>query len=313
MLSRIADSLFWLSRYMERADGLLRATSTHYILSLDNMVMGDMTWRPVLEIFTTKGNEAIQQLERNTAGALHTLLTDVDNPNSLKVIITRARENARGAQDHITKEVWEEINALYHLINHSTISERQVEQDVIQMMQLFTQHSLLYTGVADVTMPRGLGWSFMNLGKLIERCFEIIVVVDKHYQRINYNLHEEKVIIQWKELLFSLSGYELHLKTYRGPDYNHNVLHQVLFNDDFPHSVLYSLARIEKYLKDIIAENQSPGNTDLIRCFGRLYSRIQYTDPKDINSGNLQSFLEGIRTEVLQFSNALGHNFFSYQ
>lgn len=298
---------------MERADGLLRATSTHYILSLDNVVMGAMTWRPVLEIFTTKTDEEIQQLEHNTAATLRTLLTDANNQNSLKVVITRARENARGAQDHITKEVWEEVNALYHLINQSNISERQGEQDVIQMMQLFTQHSLLYNGVADITMPRGLGWSFMNLGKLIERCFEIIVFTDKHYQQIHYNLHEDKVIIQWKELLFSLSGYELHLKTYRGPNYNRNVLHQVLFNDDFPHSVLYSLARIEKYLKDIVAENHSRGNTDLLRCFGRLYSRMQYMDPKDINSGNLQAFLESIRTELLQFSNALGQNFFSYQ
>lgn len=313
MLSRIADSLFWLSRYMERADGLLRATSTHYILSLDNVVMGAMTWKPVLEIFTTHDSAEVEQLEHDTAATLRTLLSDVANQNSLRVIITRARENARGAQDHITKEVWEEVNALYHLTNQSSISERQGEQDVIKMMQLLTQHSLLYTGVADVTMPRGLGWSFMNLGKFIERCLEIVVVVDKHYERIGYNLHEEKVIIQWKELLFSLSGYELHLKTYRGPHYNRNVLHQVLFNDDFPHSVLYSLARIEKYLNDIIAENQSPGNADLLRCFGRLYSRLKFMDPKEINSNNLQSFLEGIRAELLQVSNALGQNFFSYQ
>ncbi|MBX3254166.1 MAG: alpha-E domain-containing protein [Chitinophagaceae bacterium] len=313
MLSRIADSLFWLSRYMERADGLLRATSTHYILSLDNVVMGAMTWKPVLEIFTTKNEEEIRQLEHDTAASLHTLLTDVNNQNSLKVVITRARENARGAQDHVTKEVWEEINALYHLLNQPTISERQGEQDVIQMMQLFSQHSLLYTGVADVTMPRGLGWSFMNLGKFIERCFEVIVMADKHYERIGYNLHEENVIIQWKELLFSLSGYELHLKTYRGADYNHNVLHQVLFNDDFPHSVLYSLTRIEKYLKDIVAENPSPGNANLLRCFGRLYSRVQYMDPKSIDSGSLKSFLADIREDLLQFSNALGQNFFSYQ
>ncbi|MGN6490451.1 MAG: alpha-E domain-containing protein [Agriterribacter sp.] len=313
MLSRIADSLFWLNRYMERADGLLRVTSTHYNLSLDNVVMGVTTWRPVLEIFTTQTNEEIQLLEHDTSGALRTLLTDTANPNSLKVIITRARENARGAQDHITKEVWEEINALYHFINQSNISDRQGEQDVIQMMHLFTQHSLLYMGVADVTMPRGPGWSFMNLGKFIERCFEIIVIVDKHYEKINYNLHAEDVIIQWRELLFSLSGYELHLKTYRGSNYNQNVLHQVLFNDDFPHSVMYCLTRTEKYLADIVAENQSPGNAELMRYFNRFYSRLKFMDPKEINSNNLRSFLEGIRTELLQFSHIFAQNFFSYQ
>lgn len=313
MLSRIADSLFWLSRYMERADGLLRATSTHYILSLDNTVMGQMTWKPVLEVFTTMDDDAIENIKYNTTTALRTLLTDADNLNSLKIIITKARENARGAQDHITKEVWEEINGLYRLINQSNISDRQGEQDVIQMMQLFTQHSLLYTGVADVTMPRGLGWSFMNFGKFVERCFEIVVLVDKHYEAINYNLDEGNVIVQWKELLFSLSGYELHLKTYRGPGYNRNVLHQVLFNEDFPHSVLYSLSRIEKYMNDIVSENQSPGNPELLRCFGKLYSRLKYMRADEINSANLKPFLEEIKTELLQFSNMLGQNFFSYQ
>lgn len=313
MLSRIADSLFWLSRYMERADGLLRATSTHYILSLDNTVLGQMTWKSVLEMFTTLDAQTIENIKHNTTLSLRTLLTDPDNQNSLKIIITRARENARGAQDHITKEVWEEINGWYHLLNHSNISDRQGEQDVIQMMQLFTQHSLLYTGVADVTMPRGLGWSFMNFGKFIERCFEIVVLVDKHYEAIDYNLSEGDVIVQWKELLFSLSGYELHLKTYRGAGYNRNVLHQVLFNEDFPHSVLYSLSRIEKYMKDIVSENHSAGNPELVRCFGKLYSRLKYMDPAEINSSDLKAFLDGIKTELLRFSSSLEQNFFSYQ
>lgn len=313
MLSRIADSLFWLSRYMERTDGLLRATSAHYILSLDNMVMGKMSWRSVLEAFTTLPNEEISVLEHDTTAALHKLLTDISNQNSMKVIVIRARENARGAQDHITKEAWEEINALYHLLNQFNVSERQGDQDLIQLMLKFTHHSLLYTGIADVTMPRGLGWSFMNLGKFIERCFEVLALVNKHYEAIHYNLDEENVIIQWKELLFSLSGYELHLKTYRGSRYNRNVLHQVLFNEDFPHSVLYSLSRIKRYLEDVVADHQSPGSAELIRQFGALYSKVKYMNPGDVQSDNLKPFLDTTKQELLQFSNKLGQTFFSYQ
>ncbi len=312
MLSRIADSLFWLSRYMERTDGLLRATSSHYILSLDN-VMGKMSWRSVLESFTTLPAGQIAAIEHNTTASLHTLLTDTANQNSLKVIVTRARENARGAQDHITKEAWEEINALYHLINQFNISDGKDDQDLIQMMLLLTQQSLLYTGIADVTMPRGLGWSFMNLGKFIERCFEILSLVNKHYEAIRYNLNEENVIIRWKELLYSLSGYELHLKMYRGSHYNRNVLHQVLFNEDFPHSVLYSLSRIKRYLEDVATEHPSSSSSELLRRFGALYSKIKYMDPHEINSDNLRSFLESTRNDLLQFSNKLGQTFFSYQ
>jgi uncharacterized alpha-E superfamily protein len=313
MLSRIADSLFWLSRYMERADGLLRATRTHYLLSLDTLALGDKSWGPVLEIFTTSDQNTVKAIEYDSHAALRTLISDQKNQSSLKVIVTRARENARGAQDHITKEVWEEINAMYHFINKSAITERFDEQDVLQVLQKLTQHSLLYTGIAEITMPRGLGWSFMSMGKLIERCFEVLAFCDKHYRLSHYNLNSETAMIHWKALLFSLSGYELHLKTYQTHHYNRNVLHQVLFNEDFPHSVIYSLVRIEKYLNDIVQENQSPANSELLRCFGRLYSRIRYMDHTAINSNNLQPFLEGVQDEMLQFSNQLGQNFFSYQ
>ena len=313
MLSRIADSLFWLSRYMERADGLLRATRTHYLLSLDNVVLGNKSWRPVLEIFTTADANSIQEIQYDSYAALRTLITDPKNQSSLKVLLTRARENARGAQDHITKEVWEETNAMYHFINKATLNETFDEQDVMHILQELSQHSLLFTGIAEVTMPRGPGWSFMCLGKLIERCFVILTLCNKHYATINYDLDSENALIHWKELLFSLSGYELHLKTYRTHNYNRNVLHQVLFNEDFPHSVIYILARIEKYLNDIVQDNQSAGNNELLRCFGRLYSRIKYTDHTSVNSDNLHSFIEGVQGEMLQFSNQLGQNFFSYQ
>lgn len=313
MLSRIADSLFWLSRYMERADGLLRTTRTHYLLSLDNVVLGDKSWRTVLEIFTTADADTIKEIQHNSHAALRTLITDQKNQSSLKVILTRARENARGAQDHITKEVWEEINAMYHFINKSTINETFDERDVLQILEQLTQHSLLYTGIADVTMPRGLGWSFMSLGKFTERCFEILTFCDKYYKRINYGINSETAMVHWKELLFCLSGYELHLKTYRTHNYNRNVLHQVLFNEDFPHSVIYTLARIEKYLSDIVQENHSSANNELFRSFGRLYSRIRYIDQNAVKDETLQSFLQGVQSEMLQFSNQLGQNFFSYQ
>jgi uncharacterized alpha-E superfamily protein len=118
MLSRLADSLFWLNRYMERADGLLRAMKTNYILSLDKGINSNLTWRPVLEIYTTLDDSDINEFENDTAATLRYLLTDTNNPNSLKAILTKARENARGVQDHITKEVWEQVNEMYHMVNY---------------------------------------------------------------------------------------------------------------------------------------------------------------------------------------------------
>jgi len=312
MLSRIADSLFWLNRYMERADGILRVTKTHYILSLDKGLNGNLTWRPVLEMFTSSTDEKLDLLENDTTAVLRELMVDTSNYNSLKTILNRARENARGVQDHITKEVWEQVNQSYHAVNQNTLEESLYGYDVMNVLESFSRQTLLYTGVTDITMPRGLGWSFMNLGKYVERCMETIVMTDKQFEQIDYNPENTKDIIEWRYLLLCLSGYELHLKTYRTTAYNNNVLHQVLFNEDFTRSVIYSLSRIDKYLKDVVSEFNSPERAALLRSFGRLYSKVQYMDRDGLNNLTLQEFLAEIKDGLLNFSKQLGQSFFSY-
>ncbi len=312
MLSRIADSLFWLNRYMERADGLLRVAYTHYNLSLDKGILGSRTWRPVLEIFTHCSEEEIVDIENNTGAALEKLLLDTNNQNSLKAIVTRARENARGAQDHITKEVWEEVNSVYHLINQPSLKEKLYSSEALHIIDVFSKHTTMYTGVTDITMPRGIGWSFMNVGKYVERCFETIIMVDKQFAQIGYDCNGVNDILQWRYLLLGLSGYELHLKTYRSTNYNRNVLHQVLFNQDFPHAVLYSLSRLDRYLKDIARENSTAENTALLRSLGRLHSSVKFMDPDTLNNLTLQQFLEDIKNGLQDFSIQLGQVFFSY-
>lgn len=291
---------------------MLRVVSTHYILSFDKDVSGNLTWKPVLEMFSGMPEEEITAIENNTGEVLQKLITDMGNTNSLKTIMGRARENARGVQDHLTKEVWEEVNSVYHLMNQPGISKQLAGDQAMEVLDLFTRHSVLYNGITHITMARGTGWSFMNLGKYIERCLEAIVLINKQYQLIHYNFDEVRDIMQWRYLLMSLSGYELHLKTYGSSNYNHNVLHQVLFNEEFPHSVLYSLSRIDRHLKEVARGNDSESNAALLRCFGRLYSKVRYTDMETLNPQTLQQFLEEIRLDLLYFTKRLVQHFFSY-
>ncbi|MGA9408221.1 MAG: alpha-E domain-containing protein, partial [Bacteroidota bacterium] len=215
MLSRIADSLFWLNRYMERADGLLRVTRTNYIMSLDKGIDSSLTWRPALKIFSRLDEEQCASLEHDTAAALNKLLIDVENVNSLKVIVTRARENARGAQDHITKEVWEQLNQMYHLVNQPSFGQNIMSFKALESIDALMRQSLLYNGITEATMPRALGWRFLNLGRYIERSLLTIEMADREFAAINYDLQVPRDILQWKYLLLALSGYELHLKMYR--------------------------------------------------------------------------------------------------
>ncbi len=312
MLSRTADSLFWLNRYMERADGILRVTRTTYISVLDKGISAHLTWRPLLEIFTNCEDEEIEALENNTNEVLKKVILDVNNMNSLKVLINRARENARGVQDHITKEVWENVNHMYHMVNNPDLAAQLLTEHSLETIDLFTKQSVLYAGVTDITMPRGSGWNFMNLGKYIERCLETLEITNREFKTINYELVDQQDILYWRILLLSLSGYELHLKTYRSSNNNQSVLHQAIINPNFTRSIIYSLTRIDRYLQDVVKENESEENQALIRCFGRLYSYVKFIDFETLDAVILQQFLEKVKTELLDVSKRLGQSFFSY-
>lgn len=312
MLSRIADALFWLNRYMERTEGLLRATSTHYNLSLDKGINANLTWRPMLEAFTNCDQVEIGQLENDTDASLRKLLIDTNNSNSLKSLITKARENARGVQDHITKEMWEEVNQMYHLVNQPSLPHHLNGREAPEIIDSFTRRNIMYTGVTDITMSRGLGWSFMNLGKYVERCMETILLTNQQFRIIDYNLNDTRDIMQWRYLLMSLSGYELHLKTYQSANYNQNVLRQVLFNETFTRSLIYSLSRIDKDLKVVAQGNNSPANVSLLSYFGRLNSKVQFMDFDSLNDGTLRQFLAELQQDLLQFNKRLGQLYFSY-
>lgn len=312
MLSRIADSLFWLNRYMERTDGMLRTMRTHYIQLLDKKENGSTSWRPVLELYSAVNAETITSIEFDKDACLYHLVLDAGNINSLKVLLTRARENARGAQDHITKEVWEQVNYIYHNINNTELKEQLASDEALQLIDNMARQTVQYTGVTDVTMQRGLGWIFMNLGKYIERSLETLVNTDKQFQQMNYHVEDTQDIIYWRYLLLCLSGYEMHLKNYQSKNFNYNVLHQVLFNEHFPRSLVYSLSRIQKYLNDAVSETISADHAALSRNFGRLYSRVRYTDLDQLDNNNLRPFLESVKKDIIIFSRQLAQSFFSY-
>jgi uncharacterized alpha-E superfamily protein len=312
MLSRIADSLFWLNRYMERADGMLRLAATHYILSLDKDVSGTATWMSVMEIFTDSDEDYLRSIENNTEKCLKLLLIDSTNTNCLKTLVNRARENARGVQDHITKEVWEEVNQMYHLVNQTALEQKIDSFLGLEVMEPLIKHTVMYAGITDITMPRGTGWCFMNLGKYIERCLQTIAFTEAQLEITHFSEADTNDLLQWKYLLFSLSGYELHLKTYRSSNHNYNVLHQVLINENFPRSVTYSLQRIEHYLNKVIGNNITEERAALVRIFGRLFSRVRWMELDSLNKETVPVFFEEIKAELVEFNKKVVQHFFSY-
>jgi uncharacterized alpha-E superfamily protein len=310
MLSRSADSLFWLNRYVERSEGLLRILHTTYVLSLDKGPYVNDSWKTIMHIFSTLPLQERGDFLSDPDKVLQHVLLEKKNVNSLTMVMTRARENARGMQDHLTKEVWEQVNYMYHTICDNSIAKQLQGNKQIPVVEKLLKNCLLYTGIVDSTMPRGMSWNFMNLGKYIERCMLTLELMEQ--QIIDHDLSDEKDILYWRVLLFSLSGYEFHLKNYRSSEANYNVMHQAILNGLFPHSVLYSLNRIRKYLDNVVDENTPSDPNGLKRQFGRICSSVEFADLDTIKKIGPPEFLHRTRDSLRDFTWALSQTYFSY-
>jgi uncharacterized alpha-E superfamily protein len=312
MLSRIADSLFWMNRYMERSDCIMRVIRTNYILSFDIGNTNSFSWQDVAATFahSTDGNP--RDKVGDMSAALKFLVTDPKNLNSIRVLISRARENARGVQDNITKEVWEHVNHLYHIVNDPGLEKKLTGSRSLEIIDLIDDNNTLYYGVTESTMPRGQGWYFMNLGKFIERCLLTIETFYAHFTKIDHQLDAAQDILFWKNLLLSLSGYELYLKTYTRGQHTMNVADHIVFNKNFPRSIIYSLSRIKRYLESAAGDSKIEGSDSLLKSLGRISSKVEYSDLSMIREAGLPQFLHSLRDDLVNFSNQLTRVYFSY-
>lgn len=312
MLSRVADGMFWLNRYMERTDGMLLSLNTFYILSFDKELEDSQGYKPLLEYYTDLSKRQIIEAQFDTNFVVKYLVCNNQNHNSVKNLVIKARENARGSQDKITKELWEHINSLYHFMNAPDLPKNLETSEALNIITKLNKDFLLYNGILQVTMPRGLGWCFSSIGKHIERCMQTISLTQAYYAPINYNLEGKEDLLYWRRLLLSLSGYELYLKSYSNIPHNRKVVQQVIFNRDFAHSVIYTLGLIEVYLDGLLKDNNLSEARTLRNQFGRLKSSVEFIDYYNLTNQQLEDVLNDTKTQLIQFSTDFSKLFFSY-
>ncbi len=294
---------------MERADGILRMLKINYASSQDDIQ--EFSWKPVLKIFTFLTEEEAARLEKNTRDVLQFMVINKDNPNSVLNIVTQAQENGRSVQDHITKEMWQCLNDFYHAIRQEKLIELLQKEDPITVLNTLIKEGLLYYGTTDITMARGEGNSFINIGKLLERAIQSSDILDIKFSDLNYKLDKPTDTTYWKYLLISISGYELYLKTYRSGFEAKNVMEQIILNENFPRSVIYSVNHLQKYFTRLKSEKNlnSYNQTDFI--IGKLQSTIKFSTPESILQKGLHHFLVETKATLFEIGNSLNQNYFA--
>lgn len=308
MLSRVADSVFWMARYMERTNGMLRILRTNYITSQDEVK--DFNWQTLLRNYSDAAPEDIAAIGNNSIRVLEHLLLDRTNGSSVINNITRARENGRAVQDHITKEVWQCLNDYYHLIREKNIHQLIKHGDPVTALDSLIHQGMLYHGTVDITMARGEGFNYLNTGKFLERAILSADMLNIKLTELGFNLQQPVELTALRYLLYSLSGYELYLKTHRGNLQTDYVIEQIMYNEHFPHSISYCLKQLFRYFERLEADSTPENYRQLEFLIGRAMNNVKYSSIDTANSEGLKKFLQQTRNELFGIAAAFNYYYF---
>lgn len=309
MLSRVAASFYWMSRYIERSDGILRMLKINYASSQD--AVREFTWEPVIRIYSGVDDELTSKLHNDSRAVLSYMVSGRNNPNSIINMVTLARENARSVQEHITRDLWQCLNEYYHTIKDPSVNQRLMDDDPISILDVLIKQIMLYYGTAEVSMERGQGRSFMNIGKFLERSIQAVDILDVKFGSVNANPDLLTDTTYWKHLLQSIGGYELYLKTYRDGIEAQNVMELVILNTDFPRSVIYGANNIHRYYDRLKTESHVTNHRDIAFQIGKLQSFIQYSSAQSIRQVGLHQFLTQIRQDLFAIGTSMNERYFA--
>ncbi len=262
MLSRVADSLYWMSRYMERSDGIIRRLKVNYALS----------------------QESVSRNISNSRSVLQNMISNKENKNSLINLITKGRENARSGQDHISKELWQCLNEFYHSIKDEHLNDALRKEDPVTILDALTRYCVVYYGTADMTMIRGEGYFFINIGKYLERSLQVADILSLRFRENEFEDEAEAK----------------------------RAIEEVVLNGNFPRSIIYSINRLHRYFERLRSERNTDGYNKLNFMIGELHSRVRYSTPETIIKQGLDQYLSRIKEDLYGIADALNQHYFAY-
>lgn len=271
MLSRIAESLFWIGRYVERADGTSRILDVHLQLLLeDPWIDEDTACRSLLGVM---GSEVPPDSEITRGDVLGILALDRSHPASIAYSLGAARENARRAREVVSTELWEVLNT-----TRARMPRKVANEKVADFFSWVRERSALAVGIVESSTSRDEAYAFFTLGRSLERA-------DMTARLLATRSLTEASGPSWTTILRSVGAYEAYLRTYRGMPSARNAAEFLLVDRLFPRSILFAVSRAEQCLRDIEprAGLERAGVADIaLRQLGQIRSELEYRAIADI-------------------------------
>lgn len=311
MLSRVADSIYWVARYVERADHLARFIDVTREFVLD-VPEGRDHWLPLVSV-TGDDEQFFERYDTADAASVTKFLTtDKQYPGSIVCSLDQARENARSVRETIASEMWEQINDFYHWFKDESGSG-MLAREPGDFYRNIMQQCMLFHGITDATMSRGLGWHFANLGRQLERADKIGRLLDVKYFALLPSVEDVNTPLddlQWSTLLRSVSGFEMYRKRYQEIEVRH-VVDFLVLDRMFPRSVQYCLFEAERSLHAITGCPIGAFSCKSEQLLGRLCADLSYTEIDTIIESGLHEFIDDLQARINQVGEAVFERFFA--
>lgn len=311
MLSRVADSLYWMSRYLERAEHTSRLIDVTLNLLLDQSLKNaEHRWAIAL------AGMNLPPMDTGDAYRMTQALTfDIKNKGSIVCSINSARENARQVREQISSEMWMQLNRLYLQARDTGINDiwnsgphdffREVKEGI---------H--LFQGITDTTMSHGEGWRFIQIGRFLERASAMAGLLNAHFAGMSgaeTATVDTGDYLEWVGLLKSCTAFEAYCKVYTANLRAESITEFLLLNADFPHSIRFSADMLQAGLSAIAEITQTHKSSRANRLAGRLRASLSFAQIEEIMDSGLHFYLEDIQRQCVQIHEAVYQTYITYQ
>lgn len=312
MLSRVANSVYWMSRYIERAENVARMVGVNLRLLLDLPESAEGQWEPMVKVTGNETDFRRRYAEPTRDAVLEFLAFDDLNPDSIRSCIRRARQNARTVREIISSEMWEEINALY-----LRLCSAEARDDAVggssEFFQQIKRSSHLIEGTKNETMTHGEAWHFSRLGRFLERADQTTRILDmKCFLRLpsKSDVGKPAEDLQWSAVLHATSAFEAYRKVY-GQVAGIRIVEFLLLDREFPRAVRHCMTGAQESLHAITGTPVRRFTNTAEWTLGRFVADLDYTQIEVMNRDQLHVFIDELQARFNDVSRAVRQTFYA--
>jgi uncharacterized alpha-E superfamily protein len=311
LLSRVAESVYWMARYIERAENVARFLEVNHNLMIDMPREYTGQWQPVID---TTGDSALfreRYREANQHNVMQFLAFDPDYGNSIYSCIRAARENARSVRETISSEMWEQINNLYLMINEE--SRRDLPASLPALCNQVRMACHLFTGILDVTMSHNEAWHFIRMGSLLERADKTSRILDVKYFILLPAVADVGTPyddVQWSAVLKSVSGFEMYRQRH-GRIAPERIVEFLMLDGEFPRAIRYCVSRADRSLHAITGTAVGTFACPSEQRMGMVRSELDFARVEPILTTGLHEFCDALQVKMNRIDECVLSDFFA--